>query len=599
MSTPKPRFELTRVYDDGTYQVELYPITNLPTDTLMDRRGFLGTAITGLSVMGLLALPGTGEAAEPKKARKPKKSGCANSFAHTDKVTAIAVSPDGNFLLSGGNEGTVKLWSLPDGGLIESLENSGGSIHALAVSPDSKHVAANDGNAIKLWDLPDGDNGRTLASQAYPLYSLAFSADSTFIVSGNADHSIKLWNLPDGSLGKTLEGHHGVVNALAVSPNGQWLISGSADNTIKLWNLPEGTLVNTLDGHQGGVSALAISPDGSILASEGGDDSVKLWSLPDGGLLKTLPGHNDGVKALAISPDGKTLATGGKDNSIKLWSLPDGILTKTLNNHKDSINALAFTPDGDRLVSASDDKTVKLWSLPAGTVVVCMMDLAASPPTTKGITIKHKSPHTGKSHSYTMPCGSKIPDGAVCTCNCVPGTGYVDASDEVPIHKATPIHKKKPKAHKRTGRQPCGMKIPRGAICTCNCIPVCQAHRLTHPDAIVRTMAEEILYLMGGREFEYMRWAADNAESAFTRSRILGIMARINQGAKPNPNRWPTVRECVQRLAHSDEIIRIMAAQMLSQHLVNGLQVRKHIRGKILGLLDDAAKRPWFVRYDL
>jgi len=75
--------------------------------------------------------------------------------------------------------------------------------------------------------------------------------------------------------------------------------------------------------------------------------------------------------------------------------------------------ALAIRPDGELLVSGSSDQTVKLWSLPEGKLLpVCLLDPAVS--TASGVR------YTVGGKTYTLPCGSPLPPGAVCTCNCVP-----------------------------------------------------------------------------------------------------------------------------------------------------------------------------------
>jgi WD40 repeat protein len=193
------------------------------------------------------------------------------------------------------------------------------------------------------------------------------------------------------------------------------------DNTIKLWSLPDGELLKTLGGHRDEITALAMSPDGTLLASAARlDDDISLWSLPGGTLFKTLEGHTDFAVALAMSPDGMLLASGSVDDTIKLWSLPEGELLKTLEGHTDSPAALAMSPDGKLLVSGSGDETIKLWSLPEGEFASCLMDLAANKSTVEGVTYRLESA-SGELFEYTLPCGSPIPPGAACVCNCVAG----------------------------------------------------------------------------------------------------------------------------------------------------------------------------------
>jgi len=177
--------------------------------------------------------------------------------------------------------------------------------------------------------------------------------------------------------------------------------------------MPDGVLVRTLAG---GEPPLVIGPAGRLLASGSTDGTIKLWSLPDGALRKTLNGSSHAVYSVAISPDGKLLASGGWDKTISLWSLPDGALLKTLPGHAYSVNSVAIGPNGRLLASGGSDGTIKLWSLPDGKPLsTCLMDLDASTTDAKGIR------YTRGGNSFTQGCGSPVPAGAVCTCNCVPG----------------------------------------------------------------------------------------------------------------------------------------------------------------------------------
>ena len=214
------------------------------------------------------------------------------------------------------------------------------------------------------------------------------------------------------------EAHQDWVLSVAISPDGRLLASGSYDRTIKLWSLPDGALLKTLNGLSPMYPSLAISPDGRLLAWGNTSSAVVLWSLPDGGVLKTLTGHSDFVLSVAFSPDGRLLASSSMDKTIKLWSLPDGALLKTLTGHTGYVESVAISLDGRLLASGSDDRTIKLWSLPDGKLLpVCLMDPAASPSSVSGAT------YAKDGVTYSVACGSPMPTGAVCTCNCVPGTG--------------------------------------------------------------------------------------------------------------------------------------------------------------------------------
>ena len=157
-----------------------------------------------------------------------------------------------------------------------------GPVYAVAFSPNGLVIASGGvGRAIRLWDA------RTqlplyppLIAQDDSVFSLAFSPDGHLLASGGADDTIGLWDIhPHAYVSvHTLTGDSNYVRSVAFSPDGETLASGSTDGTVRLWDVRTGTeLGNPLIGHTGSVESVAFSRDGQFLASGSADKTIRLW----------------------------------------------------------------------------------------------------------------------------------------------------------------------------------------------------------------------------------------------------------------------------------------------------------------------------------
>ena len=290
----------------------------------------------------------------------------------SERVTFLAISADGKYLVSSGNDKTVELWQQErqswQPSASQTLKGQEGDTLAFALNCDGKLLVSSDRTQqrsyIKIWNLPTGKLHRTLFGHKQPIRALAISERENgskrhFIASGS--HKIKLWDLQTGESFQTLFGHRAWVYALAISADGQFLLSGSEDRSIRIWHLGTGELIRTLTGHQGCVRALALAPDGRRFVSGSDDRTIKLWDLQAGKLLHTFTGHTGAVKAVVFSPDGQHLISGSEDKTIRIWELQTGKRLQTLAGHRGAVSAIALSPDGQTLASSSEDKTIQIW----------------------------------------------------------------------------------------------------------------------------------------------------------------------------------------------------------------------------------------------
>ncbi len=205
----------------------------------------------------------------------------------------VAVSPNGELLATGGDDGTVRLWSIADPArpqALSTIPDSGGTyVYTVAFSPDGRTLAAaSTDNLTRLWNVSQPARpvslGKPLGGFASYAIGLAFAPDGKLLAIGSADKTIRLWNVSQPAhpvlVGAPLTGPAGYVWALAFSPDGKTLAAGVTDGTVWLWNVASPaspSLIATLTGPAGHVYSVAFAPAGGQLAASSDDGTVHLW----------------------------------------------------------------------------------------------------------------------------------------------------------------------------------------------------------------------------------------------------------------------------------------------------------------------------------
>ena len=257
---------------------------------------------------------------------------------HAHWVTAIAVSPDGETMATGGRDAAVILWDLATSAERARITAHRGGIVAMAFAPDGRQIAtaAND-HTVCLSDL-------TRSPPTVTRLQIDPSAAST---------------------------HRATVWSVAYSPDGSLLASASHDRTIAIWNPRTKQLINVLEGHELGIRAVAFAPNLRWLVSAGDDGTIRQWPLWKPGSPRTLPEFgkaNHRWRALDVSQDASVLAAGDNNGFIVLWDLASREIRRQWKPHHRAVVKLFFSPDDSRLVSTSSDGTAAIVDIVDGQV---------------------------------------------------------------------------------------------------------------------------------------------------------------------------------------------------------------------------------------
>lgn len=333
-----------------------------------------GTHITDPSVHSVVVPPATSRAnlpallpvhtqAQPQPAvALPGK--LLRTIPTGSQLLALAFSPDGQLLATGGEDNAIGLWQTRTGDLLRTLEGPTGSIRSVTFSPNGYLLAAGgEDKTIRLWQVDRGQLIYTQSMLNSYAECLAFTPNGRLLASGGWGGAIDLWEVTEGYLQKVAALSTGFVHSIAFSPDGQILAAGCYDGTVRLWNVSERRLIRTLEGYPNFVHSVTFSPDGQRLAAGGGSPTILVWRMRDGRLLDTLEGHTNFVHSVAFNHDGQLLASGSEDKTVRLWRVSDGSLLHVLHEHTSGVMAVAFSPDGHMLASGSRDTKLRLWQV--------------------------------------------------------------------------------------------------------------------------------------------------------------------------------------------------------------------------------------------
>ena len=235
---------------------------------------------------------------------------------HYGNVTSIAWHCDGKWLVSGGEDGTIKIWdtrtSRP-----QRVYDHKSPVNDVVIHPNQGELASCDqSGSVKIWDLGENKCSHELIPEEdVPMRSVSIASDGSCLVAANNKGRVYVWKMRSGVAEDDqhehtelepvtkFQAHDTYITRCALSPDARYLATCSADTTVKLWSTSQYrfALNKVLQGHQRWVWDVSFSADSAYLVSASSDHIARLWELSSGKTMRQYNGHHRAAVCVALN----------------------------------------------------------------------------------------------------------------------------------------------------------------------------------------------------------------------------------------------------------------------------------------------------------
>jgi WD40 repeat protein len=284
---------------------------------------------------------------------------------HEEFVRCVAISTNGEWIVSGSDDKTVRLWSCDNDREIYQLHGSEKKdVFSVAFSPDEQKIISADGDTVRLWSRQTGKPLLVLHDK-HGLYHGSASPDGQWIYSSNSKNIVRVLSSTTESRLQAPRNNQNHVSCIKLSKDGTWIVLGHEDTTVRLCSRETGAVARVMRGHEGAVNCVAISSDSNWIVSGSIDMTIRLWRRDTGETVKLLSGHEKAIKSLAFNPDDNWIFSGSEDG-VRIWCRKTGLETRKFPVQRTVvINAVVMDNVEWNVAGAYCDK-LGFWSINIG-----------------------------------------------------------------------------------------------------------------------------------------------------------------------------------------------------------------------------------------
>ncbi|XP_071956729.1 WD repeat-containing protein 3-like [Antedon mediterranea] len=289
---------------------------------------------------------------------------------HRSDVRTVCFSSDNTAILSASGD-SVKLWNRDTLKCIRSMSCTY-ALCSIFVPGDRHCIVGTKQGTLQLFDIATGSLMEQIKAHENTVWSLALMPNKRGFVSGGTDKTIKFWDfeLVDSETDqskrlsmehkRTLEMSEDVL-CVKYSPDQKFIAVSLLDSTVKIFFADTLKFFLSLYGHKLPVLTMDISSDSSLIVTGSADKNIKIWGLDYGDCHRSIFAHDDSIMGIQFVPKTHLFFTCGKDRKLKQWDADNFEVITTLEGHQGEVWCLAVSPSGNHIVTASHDKSLRLW----------------------------------------------------------------------------------------------------------------------------------------------------------------------------------------------------------------------------------------------
>ncbi|KAJ2551561.1 hypothetical protein EV175_003646 [Coemansia sp. RSA 1933] len=299
---------------------------------------------------------------------------------HVGSVNAGIFDSTGEYIITGGQDKTIRLCNEQSGRLVQTYEGHGWAVQDLAVSKDSARLASCGGDrSVFLWDVETAKISRKFTQHQQRVDCVALSSDASIVVSGSFDKSVMVWDARSSQRTPLQVLNESTDGVAAITLTDSQIIAGSIDGYVRTYDIRAGKLsvdalgcpVVSVKALLPGIKAIESAGHGCLLVGCM-DGTIQLLDRNTGTSLGAFSGHECRDYRIRCDANDEAIVCGSEDKYVYLWDMSNdsdtgGYLSR-LSGHTSIVTSAVLHPCSSAsaskrhsILSTAADGSVIIW----------------------------------------------------------------------------------------------------------------------------------------------------------------------------------------------------------------------------------------------